>query len=187
MNYLKQVNSLRMSISKVLQRNWKDIDPVDRDGRDTIMQRYFRLYRDVTHYTALIAKSRNKLFFHFIQPNQYDSGSKQLSIEERTLYLSHNRDITHAYNRLDELSRKLRLLDVESHSLRMVFKNNSETLRRIFQSYNFYGKCIPGWHFWRPCHRWLNSLPAACWREDFNWCAEDTCKSVTADAWPTAS
>jgi hypothetical protein len=124
------VRPLRESIADAAKGDLKGIDPTERDGTSGSLKRYRQLYRDVTLYSDAITRAKRKLFFHFIQPNQYVTGSKILSKKERRLLSSPVGKHDGRYQRLDEMSRQLGKAGVESHSLSMIFADRRETLYR---------------------------------------------------------
>jgi hypothetical protein len=128
--YEGTAGELRSSLAETAAEDWRGVDPVERDGPDQALDRYFRLYEEVTRFSHTIAEAEGKLFFHFIQPNQYVAGSKVFSEEERALYMDRVGPgfYTERFGRLTEMTQRLRRQGVESHSLTMLFRDHEETL-----------------------------------------------------------
>lgn len=119
---------LRSRSSESTAGDWRGIDPVQGSVADWV-ESYHRLYADMVRYSDMAARRENKVFFHFLQPNQYDRGSKPLSDEERDRYVRNDwfDQITPEYRALEAMSAALSREGVASYSLTDLFAHVPET------------------------------------------------------------
>ena len=111
---------------------------IDRLGQsdEAILKHYFNKYGARLAYAARTCRDNSKPFFHFIQPNQYVTGSKRYSPEEEKIALSERNNprlkkTDAMYNHLKWVSKNLRFQGIfSSYSLVMHFSDNAETLYR---------------------------------------------------------
>ena len=96
-----------------------------------IIRNYFRLYQNCLEFANTIALSRNKIVFHFVQPNQYVRDSKIFSDEEEKSC----RNIPNRFENIDnfyplilETIKILSTQGIPSYDLTMVFKHTTETV-----------------------------------------------------------
>jgi len=85
---------------------------------ETRRDSYLAWLHELIAFSDLICQSRDKPFFHFVQPNQYDRGAKPLSAEERDRF-------TRNTTRFDEVTP--RDSSVDSTDLGDVFARTAET------------------------------------------------------------
>ena len=92
---------------------------------------YFVWWHELLLYSDAIARLRGKPFFHFVQPNQYDRGSKPLSPEERESYTRNTAwfdEVTPRYAIVERMSERLRAEGVDSTYLGRLFAGTSDTV-----------------------------------------------------------
>jgi hypothetical protein len=92
---------------------------------------YLTWLHELIAFSDVIARSRGKSFFHFVQPNQYDRGAKPLSLEERERFTRNTAwfdEVTPRYARLERMTLDLRSSGVDSTYLGDVFAQTSETV-----------------------------------------------------------
>ena len=81
---------------------------------------------------ASLLRGRGVPYFHFLQPNQYDPGSKLLSEEERrskvSRYSAYGRHVPRGYAALREVAGTMREAGVEFTDLRDLFAADGRTL-----------------------------------------------------------
>ena len=82
---------------------------------------------------ALMAKANGFQYFHFLQPNQYDTGSKPLSREERrtTILPADTAEascVVNAYPTFRKIIPRLQAKGINAYDLTGIFKNHPETL-----------------------------------------------------------
>ncbi|MGH0034928.1 MAG: hypothetical protein ACQGVK_07860 [Myxococcota bacterium] len=130
--YESRASALRQSLQSAGRDFFEGVEPPSDDGGRAALRRYFDLYRRTTHHSHLLAEAEGKLFFHFVHPNQYVTGAKPLSDEERALYTSDHPPGFHTarYRRLGEISAALRARGVASHSLERLFADEPRTMYR---------------------------------------------------------
>jgi hypothetical protein len=92
---------------------------------------YFHFWHELIAFSDAITRLRDKPLFHFVQPNQYDRGSKPLSAEERerfTRNVTWFDEVTPRYARAGEMTEQLRAAGVDSTDLGDLFATTPETL-----------------------------------------------------------
>jgi hypothetical protein len=92
---------------------------------------YFVWWHELLLYSDTIARLRGKPFFHFVQPNQYDRGSKPLSPEERESYTRNTAwfdEVTPRYAIVERMSERLRTEGVDSTYLGRLFAGTADTV-----------------------------------------------------------
>lgn len=92
---------------------------------------YLRWWHELIAFSDVIARARGRTFFHFVQPNQYDRGSKPLSAEEREHFTRQTTwfdEVTPRYARVEEMTERLRRVGVDSTFLGDVFATTTETV-----------------------------------------------------------
>ncbi len=91
---------------------------------------YYDHWADLVRHMDLIGTSEGKPVLHFIQPNQYDRGSKPLSEEERAEFIGANSfdHITPRYARIESMVEELSKEGVESHYLGDLFIEEEATV-----------------------------------------------------------
>lgn len=129
--YEQRVAALRERLASVPAENSvtsRDVAPaqiaVRRDA-------YLDFWRELVSYSDLICRARGRTFFHFVQPNQYDRGSKPLSAQEReefTRQTSWFDEVTPRYARVEQMTARLRGDGVDSSFLGDVFVGTTETV-----------------------------------------------------------
>ncbi len=92
---------------------------------------YFVWWHELLLYSDTIARLRGKPFFHFVQPNQYDRGSKPLSPEERESFTRNTAwfdEVTPRYAIVERMSERLRTEGVDSTYLGRLFAGTADTV-----------------------------------------------------------
>ena len=92
---------------------------------------YLEWWHDLILYSDLISRARGRSFFHFVQPNQYDRGSKPLSPEERESFTRNTAwfdEVTPRYARVEEMTAHLRRSGVDSTFLGDLFATTAATV-----------------------------------------------------------
>jgi hypothetical protein len=92
---------------------------------------YLRWWHELLLYSDAIARLRGKPFFHFVQPNQYDRGSKPLSPEERESFTRNAAwfdEVTPRYATVERMTRQLRAAGVDSTHLGRLFADTPQTV-----------------------------------------------------------
>jgi hypothetical protein len=110
---------------------WSRIEPATTPAAIEEKRRgYMSFWENLIRFSDLITRRQGKLFFHFVQPNQYDRESKPLSEEERTLYTKNDWFdlVTSAYRSIESMTDELRAEGIESHFLGRVFAASPETV-----------------------------------------------------------
>ena len=100
---------------------------------EEVSREFFRRYSIWLESAWLTMKSQDKLFFHFVQPNQYFENSKIITAKERQIALRYKegdtgRGVTAHYPDLIEMSARLREKGIPSFNTTMALKDNDETL-----------------------------------------------------------
>ncbi len=125
--YGRYVARLRAELEAPTADEWSGMEP--NDDTERTIDAYLRLYANVARYGSVIAGADHKPFFHFVQPNQHDRGSKPLSEEERALVtVGWVEPISAAYRKLERISGELRAAGVDSTFLGHVFAATTETV-----------------------------------------------------------
>lgn len=128
--YEKRVEAMRRDLAN--ERPFVAMAP--EHGADAIARRrdeYFAWWHELLLYSDAIARMRGKPFFHFIQPNQYDRGSKPLSAEEResfTRTTSWFEEVTPRYAIVERMTERLRGEGVDSTFLGRLFADTPDTV-----------------------------------------------------------
>ena len=123
----------RMAELREVPKKYGYIDRSEQSNK-TILNQYFNKYGARLAFAAKTCSDHRKPFFHFVQPNQYVSGSKRYSPEEKKIAIGErnhpNFKRTDAmYNYLKRVSENLRSQGIfSSYSLVMHFRDNRETL-----------------------------------------------------------
>lgn len=124
------IDQLRQDMASSQWQSY-DTTPTDDEGYDAVKESYFELYAASVRSAQREAADQGKIAYHFIQPNQYDDGSKPLSDEERRLYTSnkyYRLSVSRYYPRLREMVKDLRATGVETYDLTQAFARSGETL-----------------------------------------------------------
>lgn len=128
--YQQYADALRTAAQNETLAEWQGLDPPG-DGAFTAKRReYLMLYERLVEDSARIGRARHVPFFHFVQPNQYDRGSKPLSDEETRERLTNDWSdlVTTQYGELRSMIARLRAEGVESHDLTGLFAHTTETV-----------------------------------------------------------
>lgn len=126
--YLEETAGLREK--DATKESTRSADPAAIGSPPQQVQRYFRAYEDATRSMYAVGRDRGLPVLQFVQPNQYDRGSKPLSKEEREDFTGADwfEHVTAGYERLEDISARLRRDGVESHYLGDVFLSEEETM-----------------------------------------------------------
>lgn len=92
---------------------------------------YLAWWHELLLYSDAIARMRGKPFFHFVQPNQYDRGSKPLSAEERESFTRNAAwfdEVTPRYAIVERMTERLREAGVDSTHLGRLFAGTPDTV-----------------------------------------------------------
>lgn len=128
--YEEHVDSLRRDLADAAP--FDGVAPVQDPG--AIARRrdeYFAWWHELLLYSDVIARLRGKPFFHFVQPNQYDRGSKPLSPEERESFTRNTPwfdEVTPRYAIVERMSERLRREGVDSTYLGRLFAATTDTV-----------------------------------------------------------
>lgn len=129
--YEERVAPLRSAAQQDSLAGFAAIDPPPAGDLAAKRDAYLQSYEDVIYFSDLVTRASGKPFFHFVQPNQYDRGSKPLSDEERERFTTNSGWfdlVTQNYERLEEMSERLRAKGVESYYLGDIFEGIADTL-----------------------------------------------------------
>lgn len=129
---LKRIDGLRQAMAS---SQWQDYDttPGDEEGAQALTDGYFGLYERSIRTASSEAKAQGKLSFHFIQPNQYDPGSKPLSEVENREFLANHYYATvvpRYYPRLRKMVSQLRDDGIAAFDMTSAFAASKDTLYR---------------------------------------------------------
>ena len=102
------------------------------DNEAEMYQHITGLWSESSRLMHHICHARGIRYLHFLQPNQYHSGSKPLSEEERTKYVAEDQEygnaIARGYPKLIVAGEKLRSDGVGFHDLTQLFAKEMETI-----------------------------------------------------------
>jgi hypothetical protein len=126
-SHVKKRIELSDAEANELAPDWSGLEPLKPAEKE---EAYLTWMEDLTRLAHLACSAKNKLFFHFVQPNQYDEGAKPLSDEERTKLtpLPWRPIVTSHYRRLDAMTRRLSSEGVSSFFLGRIFSQVPETV-----------------------------------------------------------
>lgn len=105
-------------------------DPSALGSPEERVRAYYEYWADLMRHMQLIGREQGKPVLHFIQPNQYDRGSKPLSPEELEKHVAANNFdlVTREYARVEEMVGTLSADGVESHFLGDLFLEEQATV-----------------------------------------------------------
>jgi len=92
---------------------------------------YLDWWRELILFSEVISHTRGRLFFHFIQPNQYDRGAKPLSAEERESFTRNTSwfdEVTPRYAHVKLMIEELQRAGIDSTYLGDLFATTAETV-----------------------------------------------------------
>jgi hypothetical protein len=128
--YERRANELRGEAQRDLLDAWRSFDSPAEDSREKRLE-YLREYEDLIADAGVLARVSGKSFFHFVQPNQYDRGSKSLSEEEMRDRVPNKTWfdlVTPQYDWLRAMVVRLQARGVSSSDLTGLFAHTSETI-----------------------------------------------------------
>ena len=129
--YQERATLLRWEAHHAIAPQWRDVEPVVAGDYGAKRNAYLAFYADLVRDADAVARRHGKPFFHFVQPNQYDRGSKPLSSEEgeqRVTNVGWFDVVTPSYRRLEAITETLRAEGVASVFLGHIFGDVSETV-----------------------------------------------------------
>lgn len=123
------VKPLRAEITAEAAEGWGDFEAPLGDVPARV-QDYYRFYERLARAGDRVARDAGRPFLHFVQPNQYVTGSKPFSDVERRKFLANDWSgvITPAYAEFAAASERLRNVNVDSTSLGELFATTSDTV-----------------------------------------------------------
>lgn len=146
-------NDLAMELRSHTQQSGQAFE---RGGPVQVFENDEKMYQHLTEIWSgssrlmhQICHARGIRYLHFLQPNQYHSGSKPLSDEERTKYLVEDQEYGNAiaggYPKLIAAGEKLRSEGIGFHDLTQLFAKETETIYcDCFCHYNQRGNDLLG-------------------------------------------
>ena len=129
--YQERATLLRWEAHQAIAPQWRDVEPVVAGDYGAKRDAYLAFYADLVRDADAVTRRHGKPFFHFVQPNQYDRGSKPLSEEEadrRVTNVGWFDVVTPSYRRLEVLTETLRAEGVASVFLGHIFGDVPETV-----------------------------------------------------------
>lgn len=130
---IKEVAALREKLQT--DAHWENFDttPEAEAEKTAAVERYFQSYENWIRNAQLLARARGKRSIHFIQPNQYVAGTKELSEEEKEHYTTNEKlrsEVNGYYPRLEEMVTALQSEKFPVYSLTNVFQSTQATVYR---------------------------------------------------------
>ena len=128
--YQKHTDALRTAALNETLVEWRDLDPPIDGAFAAKRHEYLMLYERLIEDSDRIGRAHHVPFFHFVQPNQYDRGSKPLSDEELRDRVTNDWSdlVTTQYGELRRMVTRLRAEGVRSHDLTGLFAHTDETV-----------------------------------------------------------
>ena len=128
--YQQHADALREAAQNETLVEWQGVDPPIDGAFADKRREYLMLYERLVEDSDRIGRARHVPFFHFVQPNQYDRGSKPLSDEERRDRVTNDWSdlVTTQYGELRAIVGRLRAEGIESHDLTGLFARTDETV-----------------------------------------------------------
>jgi hypothetical protein len=128
--YEAQVAAMRESLTHATIDH--DLQPgMTKDEIAARRAAYLDWWGELISFSSLISHSHGRLFFHFIQPNQYDRGAKPLSPEERERFTRETSwfdEVTPRYAYAKQMTEELHRNGIDSTFLGDLFKSTTETV-----------------------------------------------------------
>lgn len=129
-HYQRATDAMRTAEQNETLVEWQGFEPAVDGAVATKRREYLALYERLVEDTSRIARARGVPSFHFVQPNQYDRGSKPLSEEERRERVTNDWSelVTTQYGELREMIMRLRARGIQSNDLTGLFAHTDETV-----------------------------------------------------------